>query len=104
MGTRQVSYLLLLAWLPPLAAVGITLWATQSVPSQGGTIPPSASTTIGMALILGGVLSLLGAALGLRNASVVRRSGQGAAMWPYLIVVPVGLMMIVIWKLFFAAA
>jgi hypothetical protein len=53
-------------------------------------------------MLLGGILCLLGAIVGLRTVSRVRRSGRVAAGWPYVIAVPVGLMMVVIWKMFFA--
>jgi hypothetical protein len=104
MAARGSRSLLLLTWLPPMLAVGITLWATSSVPSEGGPIPTGTSTIVGRALLGGSVLCLLGAVLGLRTAAVVRRSGQGAAIWPFVIAVPLGLMMIAIWKLFFAAS
>lgn len=91
---RASRYPLLLAWLPPPLAVGIVLWATRQVPAQGAPLPPNTSRLVGTALLLGGVLCLLGAILGLRRGSV-------GARWPYVIAVPVALMMIALWKLFF---
>ena len=53
-------------------------------------------------MLFGGILCLVGAILGLRTVSLSRRTGQGSAIWPYVIAVPVGLMMVGIWKTFFA--
>ena len=97
MSARVSRYPLLLAWLPPTLAVGIALWATRQVPAEGAPLPPNTSRVVGTALLLGGVLCLLGAILGLRRASV----GSREARWPYVIAVPVALVMIAIWKMFF---
>jgi hypothetical protein len=97
MSARASRYPLLLAWLPPPLAVVIALWATRQMPAQGAPLPPNMSRLVGTALLLGGVLCLLGAILGLRRGSV--RGGE--ARWPYVIAVPVALMMIALWKMFF---
>ena len=102
MTARASGYQLLLAWLPPPLALGIVLWATRNTPAQVAPLPPNTSRIVGTAMLLGGILCLLGAILGLRTVSLGRRSGRVAARWPYVIAVPVGLMMVVIWKMFFA--
>ena len=102
MTARASRYPLLLAWLPPLLAVGIVLWATGNAPAQGAPLPPTTSRIVGTAMLLGGILCLLGAILGLRTVALGRCSGQVAASWPYVVAVPVGLMMVGIWKIFFA--
>jgi hypothetical protein len=100
MTAHASRYPLLLAWLPPPLAVGIGLWATRNAPSQGAALPPDTLRIVGPAMLLGGILCLLGAIVGLRTVSLGRRSGRVAASWPYVIAVPVGVMMVVIWKMF----
>jgi hypothetical protein len=97
MRARASRYPLLLAWLPPPLAVGIALWATRQAPPQGAPLPSNTSRFVGTALLVGGILCLLGAILGLRRSSVGAREPK----WPYVIAVPVALMMIAIWKMFF---
>jgi hypothetical protein len=99
---RASRYPLLLTWLPPPLAVGIALWATRNVPAHGGLLAPTTSRIVGTAILLGGIVCLQGAVLGLRRVSLGRRSGQVAARWPYVAAVPVGLMMVGIWEIFFA--
>lgn len=102
MTARASRYPLLLTWLPPLLAVGIVLWATRNAPTQGAPLPPDTLSIVGPAMLVGGILCLTGAIVGLRTVSLGRRSGRVAARWPYVIAVPVGLMMVVIWTMFFA--
>ena len=102
MSARVSRYPLLLAWLPPALAVGIVLWATRNAPTQGAPLTPDTLGIVGPAMLVGGILCLLGAVVGLRMVSLGRRSGRVAASWPYVIAVPVGLVMVAIWKMFFA--
>jgi len=97
MTARPSRCSLLLAWLPPPLAVGIVLWATRNAPAHGAPLTPTTSRMVGTAMLLGGILCLQGAILGLRAVSSGRRSGRVAARWPYVIAVPVGLTMVGIW-------
>jgi hypothetical protein len=101
MTARPSRYPLLLTWLSPPLAVGIVLWATRNAPAHGAPLSPDTSIIVGTAILLGGILCMLGAIVGLRTVSQGRRSGPVAASWPYLIAVPVGLMMVVMWKMLF---
>jgi hypothetical protein len=98
MSARPSRSTLWLAWLPPPVAVGIVLWATRNAPAHGTHLSPTTSRIAGTAMLLGGILCLQGAILGLRAAS----SGRVAGRWPYVIAVPVGLTMVGIWEIFFA--
>jgi hypothetical protein len=102
MTARSSRYALSLAWLPPPLAVGIVLWVTRNAPGQGAPLSPTASRTVGTAMLLGGILCLYGVIMGLRTVSLVRRSGRTAARSPYVIAIPVGLTMVGIWEVFFA--
>ena len=76
---RVPRYPLLLAWLPPPLAVAIVLWATRNTPAEGAALSPGTNRIVGAALLLGGILCLLGAILGLRAVSQDRRSGRVAS-------------------------
>jgi hypothetical protein len=102
MTARPSRHSLLLAWPPPPLAVGIVLWATRNAPANGTHLSPTTSRIVGTAMLLGGILCLLGAILGLRAVSSGRRSGRLTASWPYVIAIPVGLTMVGIWEIFFA--
>jgi hypothetical protein len=91
---------LLVAWLPLLAVVVITLAVTSGTPSGGSMLDPRAARTIGRAALIGGLLCLLGVVLGLRI--VMRRSaGRIRGAWPFLVAAPAGVILVVTWALFF---
>ena len=99
---RPSRFPVLLAWLSPIAAVAIAMTATRGVPVEGAGLEPASARIIGMALLIGGVLCLVGVALGLR--AVMRRpSSRLGAAWPFLVAAPAGAMLLLAWGLFFSA-
>lgn len=93
---------LILAWLPPFLVVAIAMFVTKDLPRGGGPLPAHASRIIATAMLGGGILCLLGVALGLRAAFFKSGDRKVAASLKYLVVLPAGLAMIVIWRAFFS--